>query len=148
MVLLWWLLVLVFGATTPCQADRAPLTLLQQHLQDSVTLMFLQPDTTIEVQYGNHVVAAGELLPRAATAFAPDISIKTSDSQSRFTVLMVDPDAPDPDNPTNAEVRARAAHTSDAICIIRTENTWCSQRAAREHVYVRDATARERCCVQ
>ncbi|KAG5184326.1 phosphatidylethanolamine-binding protein [Tribonema minus] len=66
----------------------------------------LDAGTHLKVEYHGKAVTAGDHLTASHTKGEPAVSIevdKPDASASRFTVVMVDPDAPSPDNPIFAE---------------------------------------------
>ena len=61
----------------------------------------LHGSVELRVTYpGGVAVAPGAQLSRAATAAKPDVMLVGADAGSSYTLLMVDPDAPDPNSPT------------------------------------------------
>ncbi|KAG6477438.1 hypothetical protein ZIOFF_066693 [Zingiber officinale] len=58
---------------------------------------------TIKVVYNNREVTNGSELKPSAIANAPRVEIHGRDSRTLYTLVMVDPDAPSPSNPTKRE---------------------------------------------
>ncbi|KAJ4414929.1 hypothetical protein N0V82_007642 [Gnomoniopsis sp. IMI 355080] len=63
-----------------------------------------KPTTELHVRFGDRVVALGSLLRASECKCAPDISFSVEEadgpsSETNYTLLLVDPDAPTPDEP-------------------------------------------------
>jgi phosphatidylethanolamine-binding protein (PEBP) family uncharacterized protein len=76
---------------------------------------------------GSGALAGGERLSRVATAAKPEVALLGADPAAFYTLIMVDPDAPDPATPvrkmslTDALLAMQCAHTR---CALQTFRSW------------------------
>ncbi|KAK9824269.1 hypothetical protein WJX72_009084 [[Myrmecia] bisecta] len=59
--------------------------------------------TSLEVLYGGKAVSDGEEIPPPQAKHAPEVHIKGQGSDTKYSLLLTDPDAPDPEKPVNRE---------------------------------------------
>ncbi|CAG8588073.1 42016_t:CDS:2 [Gigaspora margarita] len=68
-----------------------------------------KPEALLDIKYGEKKVELGNKFTIDETNKAPNVNFvfnkSDSDDKSRFTLMMVDPDAPSPKNPTHREWR-------------------------------------------
>ncbi|MQM11293.1 hypothetical protein Taro_044202 [Colocasia esculenta] len=61
------------------------------------------PTVSLTVSYNNRVVTTGSELKPSAVANSPRVEVGGDDLRNFYTLVMVDPDAPNPSNPTLRE---------------------------------------------
>jgi len=74
-------------------------------------LASFNPSVLVEVVFPNNVIVnAGIMLTMSQTLDRPQFSINTTDVTGRFVVIMIDPDAPSPQNRSISDVRHMIAN--------------------------------------
>ncbi|XP_064991214.1 protein VERNALIZATION 3-like [Musa acuminata AAA Group] len=58
---------------------------------------------TMRIMYNNREISNGSRLRQSAVADKPQVQIEGNDPRKLYTLVMVDPDAPSPNNPTDRE---------------------------------------------
>lgn len=72
---------------------------------EDIGVFFFQPEFDLDISYGHLQVKPGDVIPPHFASSRPAINYPRQESGQYYTLVMVDPDAPSKEHPTNREWR-------------------------------------------